>query len=45
MFGVDEILGEKSTAEATLMLLRPVMVWQGVSPTVVLGKGLKIGYS
>lgn len=45
MFGVDEILGEKPTAEAPLMLLKPVMVWQGLSHTVVLGRGLKIGYS
>lgn len=43
MFGIDEILGEKPTAEATLMLFKPVMIRQGLSPTVVLGKGLGIG--
>lgn len=46
MFGIDEILGEKPTTEATLTLFEPVMmIQQRVGLTVVLGKGLGIGYS
>lgn len=33
------------TGEATVMLLKPVMIQQGLTLTVVLGKGLGIVYS
>lgn len=45
MFRINETLGEKPTAEATLMLLKPGMIQQWLSLTVVLGKGVGIGYS
>lgn len=42
MFAIDEILGEKPTAEATLTLLKPVMmIQQQIGLTVVPGKGFR----
>lgn len=45
MFGMDETLGKKPTAEATLMLLKPAMIQQRISLTVIPGKGVGIGCS
>lgn len=41
MFGIDEILGEKPTAEATLTLLKPVMMIQQRIVHSCPGKGFR----